>query len=511
MPRNNRKKLGDNPFCLGARLTIVGTILTIGLLSVFLVFAATQNSIVNATSYVVKPHEEAELYYSIHDLHKKEGPYNYGNNAPFTNATSDSATLTVTITSTSVTIETVIPLASLANSTTETPEIATSSGSTTMPTPTAIATPFGTLGTLGTLHAHTVTDFYNSTVVSFTAEGQTNSVTINSILNKTATSSTFKCTEMPMSHEQPSSYQASASTTIPKVTVTTNTLLYSTTDSEEYTSTETVTMTPYVTIVKSTTLTPSSTTETLPTRSPATQADASLPVVTVTVYMSQPTTEAQTGAVGISISTATITVSELITATVMQTVSPVPVGASTKTCTESTSAMGSSPAVVLVSQPITTVATALLELTITTSYSGDLVSTMDASSDSTTTETISAMTTITYGVEATSTSMDTTCTTSSSAVSVFTTVTIPSVAHAPYPVSNAMSWSVSFINSTRTVTVSSGYIVPSPHHTDVPVSSGGKSTKKPSSSFSWGGNDGAGSHFCVVMLVAIVSLVLLVM
>ncbi|KAI1197357.1 hypothetical protein F5X97DRAFT_302450 [Nemania serpens] len=320
--------------------------------------------------------------------------------------------------------------------------------------------------------------------------------------NHSAIASTPKCGNMTMPEQ-------SLSTTKPRITVTT-TISYSVTDSEEYTGTETVTVTPYVTITKTTTVTPSSELYTSVVGNTVTKTGLSPSMVTVTVYVTQPLiTEAQTGAVGVSASITDITVSEPVTATVVQTIFPVPVGASTTKCTEAVVTESSSVA----SGPYSfiTVVTVFSTSTTPVSY-GSLISTPGASP-----ETSPATTTATYEVAGTSASVDTTCTTPSAVVHststtdlVYITAMTPLSAYTPHSVSDTVFWSVGFINITRTVTVPSGHVTTAPHPdmTRVPISSGAGPNKKPPSALSWGDNNGGGSYSCVVMLVAIVSLVL---
>lgn len=339
-----------------------------------------------------------------------------------------------------------------------------------------------------------------------------------------------KCTD-----EQSTTPQVPEFTTVPRITVTT-TVLYSVSDGEEYTSTETVTVTPYITITTGTTITLPSASKTTMIGSTVTQTDSSLGVVTVTIYISEVSTQAQTGAVGISVSTDHITTPEPVTTTVLQTVFPIPSSASTRTCTES--AMTSSETLVPASHSPITVVTTLPTLTVTIS-AGSEASSTDVS---TTVETSTATTTVAFGVAATGASVDTTCKTSSAAIdststteSTVITVTTTATNHTPYLVSGSSHSSIGLINSTNSVTVgtattlsahvtaesiawytalthmpsvnSTGSAITAyPANTSIPVNSGAGSDEKPPCSMPWGGNNGGGSRSCVVMLAVVISL-----
>ncbi|RYC57573.1 hypothetical protein CHU98_g8644 [Xylaria longipes] len=485
--------------------------------------------VVKDASPVAKTDEKAEPYYNGRSLDKKQGPYIYGQNAPYSNVTFNPATRIITLSTTNVTTETVVPSVPIANSTTETGYRPSVAGFTPKPNATINVTPFGTI------HAHTVTGSPNYTLASSTVDAQTNSVVSgNGIRSSVITSSdavnssVFKCTHVPTPDEQSPTTEVPEITTAPRITVTT-TILYSVSDGEEYTSTETVIATPHVTILRGTTITLPSATKPTTIGSMATRTDSSLGVVTVTVYLSQVLTQAQTGAVGISVSAASVTAPEPVTATVLQTVFPVLSSISTTTCTESATA--SSKTTVPVSHSPATVVATLPTLTVTVSV-GSLTSSMDAS---TTVETSTATTTVTFGVAATGASVDTTCTTSSAAIDSTSAATTPSASHTPYLVSDSSYSSVRLINSTSaftvgTVIVSSTHVtaesitrytalthMPSvnstgsaittyPANTSIPVSSGAGSDEKPPCSLPWGGNDGGGSRSCVVMLAVVISL-----
>lgn len=121
---------------------------------------------------IIEAPGQAEPYDDSHSLHKKQGPHAYGGDTPsYANDTSTSGTLTVTLATTIVATETVIPLYSVTNSSAETTGVYGQSGSIPMPTVTTTVTPFITLP------APTVTDSGNYTVISFTVDAQTNSMT----------------------------------------------------------------------------------------------------------------------------------------------------------------------------------------------------------------------------------------------------------------------------------------------------------------------------------------------
>ncbi|KAI0538512.1 hypothetical protein GGR58DRAFT_526090 [Xylaria digitata] len=439
---------------------------------------------------------------NIHDPNK-DGPYTYGYDAPFPNTTSTSATLTITLTSTKVV--------------TETDAVCSLSGFTLSPNATAITT------SNDTFHAQTATDSSTFVLVSSAMDGQTNSMTSSNNVQSSIISSTDTanaslpmpgCTGTPTSDDQYSSTQLSVFTTMPHITLTT-TILYSTSDSEEFTSTETVTETPLVTVTKGTTITLSSAPETTVT-------------ATVTVYVSQLQTQTQTGENSGLVSAADITVSEVVTATIVQTVSPVPTGTSTTMCTESS--MTESDYVVPTSPSRTTIRSTLT-VTVT---SGSLASSTDVSPE-TTVETSVKTTTVTVS---TGTSVDTTCKTSSAAISSESSTTATSSAtttHTPYPTSDTPFGSVVFANSTMTVTVgtitvpanvtaettkhrgsthtphfhSTGSITTAyPANPTVPINSGAGLGKKRPVKIFWGDGDGGTSSTCVILLVMIISLLL---
>ncbi|KAI0194496.1 hypothetical protein EV127DRAFT_422536, partial [Xylaria flabelliformis] len=256
--------------------------------------------------------------------------------------------------------------------------------------------------------------------------------------------------------------------------------------------------------------------------STVTQTHSSLGVVTVTVYVSEVLTEAQTGAVGISVSAYHITDPKPVTTTVVQTVYPVPTSISTTTCTESD--MTKTQSVSSASHSPITVAGILPTVTVTVNVES-LSSSTDASI---LTETSTATTTVTSGVAAASASVDTTCTTSTAATAgnpTATAVTSSSASHTRHQMSDSSYSSIGLINSTvGTVVVSSAHVtaqsitrytalthIPSANFTGsaittYPVSSGAGPDEKPPCSVPWGGNDGGGSRSCVVMLAVVISL-----
>ncbi|KAI0553056.1 hypothetical protein F4679DRAFT_533398 [Xylaria curta] len=466
---------------------------------------------IDKTSHEVEPCDNG------HSLFKKQGPYIYGQNAPFSNVTFNPATLTITLKTTNITTETVAPPVAIVNSTTRTGYRPSLTGFTPKPTATIHVTPFNTI------HAHTVTGSLNYTLTSSTVDAQTNSVmSINGIrssamMSNNTVDSVFKCTHKPTPTDQSSIIQASEFTT---------TVLYSVSDGEEFTSTETVTVTPHVTILRGTTITLPPAAKTTTIDSTVTQTDSFLGFVTVTVYVSEVLTQAQTGAIGISVSAYHVTAPKPVTTTVVQTVSPVPSSISTTTCTESD--MTETQSVVSVSHSPITVVGILPTLTVTVSVES-LSSSTDASI---LTETNTATTTVTLGAAATSASVDTTCTTSTAGTGstsagnpTATAVTTSSASHTRHQVSDSSYSSVGLINSTvGTVVVSSAHVtaqsitrytalthMPSVNFTGsalttYSVSSGAGSDEKPPCSVPWGGNDGGGSRSCVVMLAVVISL-----
>ncbi|KAJ2989734.1 hypothetical protein NUW58_g3319 [Xylaria curta] len=538
MPPNDKKKLRGSSLIMGVRLVALASVVVTGLAAALLIsivvkFNSTENdSYISKTNRVVEPCNR-------HDLHKKQGPYAYGQGVPYPNVTFTPATLTVTLTTTSVTTETITPLFStinstdtvistfpLANSTTETAYGSSLSSFPSLPTGIITVTHFGTI------HVHTATDSHNLTLASSTVDAQTNSVISSSnaessatMANKTDISSTSNCTNTQVLDGQSLSTQVSELITLPTITVTT-TISYSALDSEEYTGTETITVTPRVTITKGTTITLSSTTETQEASSAATQKNSSADsvTVTVTVYLSQLSTQAQTGAVGISGSAGNFTALAPVTATVVQTVSPVPGNPSGTKCTKSVTS-GSSSVYPMSHLSVMTVPALSTSTVLTTSSTAEAPVTV---------KTITSTTTITLDV-------DTTCTTSSAAIDstytselTVTTGMVPSINHTPYPVSHTSHWSIEFntsIIAVGTVTLSlvhvttesatkhtasihtpsgevtGSYATAYPANTSIPVSSGAGSDEKPPCSLPWGGGDGGGSRTCVVMLAVVISLV----
>ncbi|TRX89601.1 hypothetical protein FHL15_009510 [Xylaria flabelliformis] len=497
---------GENLFRQGVRLMLLAAVIAGGLVSVALASGVTKDGVVESD----KMNHEVEPYYNGHSIFKKQGPYIYGENISYPNITFTPATLTITLKTTSVTTETVVPQVAIVNSTTGTGYRPSLTGFTPKPTATIHVTPFNTI------HAHTVIGSLNYTLTSSTVDAQTNSVASTNDIRSSAIASNdtvdsvFKCTHTPILTKQSSTIEASEFTT---------TILYSVSDGEEYTSTETVTVTPHVTIIRSTTITLPPDAKTTTIDSTVTQIDSSLGVVTVTVYVSEVLTEAQTGAVGISVSAYHVTAPKPVTTTVVQTVYPVPSSVSTTTCTESD--MTKTRSVVSASHSLITIAGALPTLTVTVSVES-LSSSTDASI---LTETSTATTTVTSGVAAASASVDTTCTTSTAGNPTATTVTTSSASHTRHQMSDSSYSSVGLINSTvGTVVVSSAHVtaqsitrytalthMPSANSTGgaittYPVSSGAGSDEKPPCSVPWGGNDGGGSRSCVVMLAVVISL-----
>ncbi|TGJ82292.1 hypothetical protein E0Z10_g6467 [Xylaria hypoxylon] len=504
MSHHNNKIFGV-PLRLGLRMVVLAAIVACGFAATVPVPVTVKDSVVKATSCLIEAHEQAQNPPdNVYNLNKKQGPYVYGNGAPYPNITSTSGTLTITITSTDVT---------------------------TMTAP------------YGTFHGQTGTDSCNYILVSSTADGQTNSVTSSNDIQSSPTlttntvrvsSPTSKCTNASTHDDQSSSTQLPMFTTMPHITVTT-TILYSVSGSEWFTSTETVTETPHITITKGTTTTLSSAPETSDITITNAYTNPPPVIVTVTVYVSQPSTQTQTGAASSPVSGTDITISEAVTATVLQTVSPVPTRTMTTECTEST--MTGSDYVVPVSSSFATVRSTL---TITVTSVG-LDSSMEVSPGVTTVETGTTMTTVTSKAATTSTDVYTTYKASSVAVNstlVFTTVATLSATttHTLYPVRETSFGSVIFVNSTSAITV--GIVTasvnvttePTPKYTGSthmsnvhltgstatayptnatsPISSGANSGKKRPVKVFWGDSDGGCSHTCVILLVMIVSLIL---
>ncbi|KAI1423621.1 hypothetical protein F5Y12DRAFT_528575 [Xylaria sp. FL1777] len=491
MSHRNSNIWGGVALRLSLRLMMLATMVAGGFATVVSVPAAMEDDIVLTTSCLIETHDQIEPCNVDPNHNKKQGPYIYGNNTSYPNATPVSTTITLTLTSTDVTTETVVSPIPVASLTTQTTDASVSDD-----TSTSIV--MVTVIPYSTFHAETVTVSYNSTLVSSDVDGQTNSVPDSSsiqhgptVTTNTVISLTSGYTDNSSTPNAQSSAVQVTKTTRPHVTVTTTTTIWhSASDCEEYTGTETVTVTPYATITKGTTVTLSSTTRALESGSTITETNQSLVNVTETVYVSPPSTQAQTGAVGISVSTRDITVSDVTTTTVVQTVSPVPTEFLTTNCTGS--AMISSRST----------ATNRSTLTITVNP-GSLISTNDVSA---------------FGI------------------TVGTSTATTTVPHASYPVSDTLLGSVVVANGTGAITVEmvtvSGNVTmefitqytpfaytPNLHHTYStvtayssntisPATSGGDSSKKRPVRVFWGDSDGGCSHTCIILLVMIISLFL---
>ncbi|KAI0405368.1 hypothetical protein F4802DRAFT_562870, partial [Xylaria palmicola] len=166
---------------------------------------------------------------------------------------------------------------------------------------------------------------------------------------------------------------------------------------------------------------------------------------------------------------------------------------------------------------------------------------------STSVKTTITITTVAVGAATASVSADTSCTMSSVATESMSTTgvtspmtTSPLVISTPYTASGSSYWGVTFVNSTLTVTVgtvagssvhvteqsftrstvstsapdvnfTSGTATGYPANPTIPVSSGTGAKAKPPCSLPWGGNDGGGSHTCVVMMTMVIAVSLQVL
>ncbi|KAJ3577258.1 hypothetical protein NPX13_g3308 [Xylaria arbuscula] len=517
------------PVMLGrSRLVLLAATIANGLVAIMPVSAAyvagvsqiCKSSCISSCS--VGGHKQLESCSIGHDLEKKQGAYSYGANDPFLNVTSTSATLTITVTSTNVLTETVGP--SLTASILGT-QSADAPASDYTPMSTAAVTATAT----DTTHAETLTTPC-SCIPTASIGGDQNGSTTRTQSSRDTTansvvSSTCSCASSPVPSAQSSSAQPHGPPTVLYTTVT-STIVYSASGCEEYTGTETVTMTPYVTITKGTTKTLTSARNTSANDSTVTQTNNSASAVTVTVYLSQLSAEQQSGVVGSSVSALNVTVSEVITATVVQTVSPVPSGPFT------TKHTGSS-----IANSLSTI-TRKSTLTITIS-ARSVFSTIDVSPIATS---LGTGTSPTGMMTATAdTSLDTTCTelsTPSNGTLVFSTTTSPlAPTHSPpYVVSISIHGSVRTANSTsgtNTTTVPAsdnitsrsvtkhtvvtytpnihqpgGTMPTSPVNSTVTISAGESLGKKRPIKVSWGDTDGSYSQTCVILVALIVSLLL---
>ncbi|RWA09335.1 hypothetical protein EKO27_g5759 [Xylaria grammica] len=500
MSHRSHKIFGGAALRMGVRLVAITAIVAARFATAAPAPALVYDGVVKTASCLVSDNTPAEdSCNDIYGLIKKQGPYTYGNDAPYHNSTSTSSTLIITLTST--------------NATTKTDVEPSLSGSIPMLSATTVTTSYGTL------HAQTTTDSCNFIQLSPIVDGPTNAAT-----RASSSTSNWNNTSTP-DDQSPSTQLPIFTTTFPHTVVTT-TIWYSASNSEEFTGTETVTKTPYITITKRTTTTLSSASET--------------PAIGITTIKANPSpampTHTQTEATGNTISAADITTSEVITITVMQTVSPIPTRSTTTECTEPT--MTGYDSVALVSHSLATVRSTL----IITVASGDLVPSMDVSAAGATAETSTTMSVAASGTETTSTNVGTTHETPSAVINstfLLITITIPlaTTPHTPYPVSNTASGSAAFGNSTSGVTVGITVTAPAnvtvegttkhtgsahmpdahltdsagtayPTNTTGPIGSGAGSGKKRPVQIFWGDSDGGCSSTCVILLVMIFSLVL---
>ncbi|KAI2637411.1 hypothetical protein GGS21DRAFT_476487 [Xylaria nigripes] len=280
--------------------------------------------------------------------------------------------------------------------------------------------------------------------------------------------------------DRSSSTAISSYTALPTITMTTTIKI--TVSEEEYTSTETVTVTPYVTTTEFTVVTLSSTSETAVTDSMMSGTCPPASIQTVTVYLPQPSVQAQTESIGTFVSTVDTATTELVTATVIVTVFPEPAKSFTTPYTDSVAASFDSA------------------ITVVTSLSTSTIMPEPG------TPTI-----VTYATTFTVTDM------------AFTAL---SATHTPIPVSGTSAWSMALINGTSSAPVQSVPLIPAtstqtsaipstgssisgtnPAPARDPVRSDSSSSKKPRITVFWGGSNGGGSGTCVVMLMVIVSLI----
>ncbi|GAW22295.1 hypothetical protein ANO14919_118310 [Xylariales sp. No.14919] len=512
MPHRSHKIFGGAALRMGVRLVAITAIVAARFAAAAPAPALVDDGVVKTASCIVSDNTPAaDSCNDIYGLIKKQGPYTYGNDAPYHNSTSTSSTLIITLTST--------------NATTKTDVEPSLSGSTPMLSATTVTTPYSTL------HAQTTTDSCNFIQLSPIVDGQTNAATSNgtqSSLTSTtnrASSPTSEWNNTSTPDDQSPSTQLPIFTTTLPHTVVTTTIWYSASNSEEFTGTETVTKTPYITITKRTTTTLSSASE--------------APAIGITTIKTNPSpamsTHTQTEATGNTISAADITTSEVITIAIMQTVFPIPTRSTTIECTEPT--MTGYDSVALVSHSLATVRSTLI-ITVT---SGDLVPSVDVSAAGATAETSTTMSVVASGTETTSTNVGTTHETPSAVINstlLLITITIPlaTTSHTPYPVSNTASGSAAFGNSTSGVTVGIAVTAPAnvtvegttkqtgsahmpnahltdsagtayPTNTTSPTGSGAGSGKKRPVQIFWGDSDGGCSSTCVILLVMIFSLV----
>ncbi|KAI1822934.1 hypothetical protein F4861DRAFT_512463 [Xylaria intraflava] len=500
-----------------------------GIVSLVLGSVLVNRAITDAASSPESPNELAMLDNKTYSLNKKAAVYGREGVAPYLylNHTLTSATLTVTVTAVNVTTETIVPSLSVVN---QTAEAATGSGflstvtnmvvpslsivsqpaeaTTTASFPSTVTdTVTVTITPYGPFYGQTATDNCPCTLASATEDAEAFSATSSvpssvTTVVSTVSSSVDVCSIMA-SYDDSTLSPVPTTTALPTITMTT-TIQYSTSDSEEYTSTETVTVTPYVTITDTITSTLPTTTKTSITDNAVTKTGSSVSVVTVTVYVTPTLTQAQTSAIGASIATGNIATSQPVAATITQTVVPIPISTSTTTLTDFV--VASSDTAVSSASPYVTVITTQLTSTVMGKF-GNLTSTMDGSPNMTVvTYTTAFSFTVTPGAaNATWTKLPVAA---SNTVGADMVSTMLSATRKPVPVSGTVSWSVVPIETagSATVTVPSSadaYSTP----TYNPSRSGAGSDKKLPATVFWGGNNGGGTGMCVMMLVAIVSLI----
>lgn len=126
---------------------------------------------ISSDSCRVGAHQQPESCNVSHNLEKKQGAYSYGDDVPYLNVTSTSATLTVTVTSTDVLTETIGPSLTATILSTQATD-APLSGYTSMSTAAATAAPSSTN------YPETVTISCSCIPAPPIADGQVNPTTV---------------------------------------------------------------------------------------------------------------------------------------------------------------------------------------------------------------------------------------------------------------------------------------------------------------------------------------------